>query len=213
MPKSSADPLGVRRFAFGILRILLEGDIGTDLARLMEACESVSFKRNPKAVDEALEFLKARLENLLKSKGYRYDAVRASLSRGLNDLRTTLERIQAIQEKYADPKFAGIVATTKRLNNILKDWNAAGFDESLFVEDVEKRFCSFARKVASDLESAKTSREELEVISSLTDPAEEYFNGVMVNADDEKIRTNRKNFLSWLLRTIRGVADFVEIAI
>lgn len=213
IPKSSADPLGVRRFAFGLLRILLEGEANADLSKLLEVCEMFAVKRNPKAVEEGLDFLKARLENLLKSKGYRYDAVRASLSRGLTDLKVTLERIQAIQEKYSDPKFAGIVATTKRLNNILKDWKTSEFDDKLFVEDVEKRFADFAVKLTNEIKSAKTSLQELETISKLTDPAEEYFNNIMVNADDEKIRTNRKNFLSWLLARIRGVADFVEIAI
>lgn len=213
IPKSSADPLGVRRFAFGLLRILLEGEVCVDLSKLLEVCESIAVKRNPKAVEEGLDFLKARLENLLKSKGYRYDAVRASLSRGLTDLKVTLERIQAIQEKYSDAKFAGIVATTKRLNNILKDWKTCEFDEKLFVEDVEKRFADFAKNISEELKSAKTSLSELETISKLTDPAEEYFNNIMVNVDDEKIRTNRKNFLSWLLTQIRGVADFVEIAI
>lgn len=213
IPKSSADPLGVRRFAFGLLRILLEGEINVDLQKLLEVCESFAVKRNPKAVEEAMDFLKARLENLLKSKGYRYDAVRASLSRGLSDLKTTLERIQAIQEKYSDAKFAGIVATTKRLNNILKDWKTSEFDESLFVEDVEKRFAQFAKNITQEIKSSKTSIQELETISKLTDPAEEYFGNIMVNADDEKIRTNRKNFLSWLLAQIRAVADFVEIAI
>lgn len=213
IPKSSADPLGVRRFAFGLLRILLEGEINVDLQKLLEVCESFAVKRNPKAVEEALDFLKARLENLLKSKGYRYDAVRASLSRGLSDLKITLERIQAIQEKYSDVKFAGIVATAKRLNNILKDWKTSEFDESLFVEDVELRFAQFAKNIAQEIKSAKTSIQELETISKLTDPAEEYFGNIMVNAEDEKIKTNRKNFLSWLLAQIRAVADFVEIAI
>ncbi|MBP7732157.1 MAG: glycine--tRNA ligase subunit beta [Caldisericia bacterium] len=213
LPKSSADPLGVRRFAFGLLRILLEGEVSVDLSKLLEVCESFTVKRNPKAVEEGLDFLKARLENLLKSKGYRYDAVRASLSRGLTDLKVTLERVQAIQEKYSDAKFAGIVATTKRLNNILKDWKTCEFDDKLFVEDVEKRFADFAKNISEELKSTKTSLSELETISKLTDPAEEYFNNIMVNADDEKIRTNRKNFLSWLLTQIRGVADFVEIAI
>ena len=213
IPKSSADPLGVRRFAFGSLRILIEGEVSVDFSKLLEVCESFAVKRNPKAVEEGLDFLKARLENLLKSKGYRYDAVRASLSRGFADLKVTLERIQAIQEKYSDSKFAGIVATAKRLNNILKDWKTSDFDEKLFVEDVEKKFADFAKNISEELKSAKTSVQELETISKLTDPAEEYFNNIMVNADDEKIRTNRKNFLSWLLSQIRRVADFVEIAI
>lgn len=213
IPKSSADPLGVRRFAFGLLRILIEGEVNVDLQKLLEVCESFAVKRNPKAVEESMDFLKARLENLLKSKGYRYDAIRASLSRGMSDLKVTLERIQAIQEKYSDAKFAGIIATTKRLNNILKDWKTTEFDEKLFVEDVEKRFAEFAINIAEEIKSAKTSIQELETISRLTGPAEEYFGSIMVNAEDEKIRTNRKNFLSWLLAQIRRVADFVEIAI
>ena len=213
LPKSSADPLGVRRFAFGLLRILLEGEVSANLVKLLEASESVAFKRNPKAVEEALDFLKGRLENLLKSKGFKYDAIRASLNRGLADIKVVAERIKAIQDVYADPKFAGIVATTKRLNNILKDWKAGEFDEKLFVEDVEKRFCDMAKSASNELKSAKSSKQELEIISKLTYPAQEYFDNVMVNADDEKIKINRKNFLSWLLLCIRSVADFAEIAI
>lgn len=127
------------------------------------------------------------------------------------------------QKSTKSPEFTGIVETAKRLKNILKDWNDTEYDEKLFAEGAEREFFGQVKSTfekakdvklmassASDFASIKS---ELEELIKLTPHAESYFDSVMVNVDDEKIRSNRKNFLSWLLDEITKFADFTQIAI
>ncbi|HOR46669.1 MAG TPA: glycine--tRNA ligase subunit beta [Caldisericia bacterium] len=214
MPKGSADPFGVRRFAIGIIRVLVEGSLSVNLTDLLVSCSKLGFKRSDDAVQKSVDFIKARLENYLRSKGYRYDVVRAAISPGIEQLKEVMGRADAMQAIYESKEFAGIVATAKRLNNILRDYAPTGnYDTALFEDDVEREFEVSCKNVFKSVASSNDFAEKLRLLCNLTDPAEKYFDTVMVNAEDEKIKANRKNFLSGLLQKYREVSDFVEIAI
>lgn len=214
LPKGSADPFGVRRLAIGIIRILLEGDKKYNLVEFLTAASRHAFKQNPEGVAKALEFITTRLENYLRGKGFRYDVVRAAISPGIDDLKHVQDSIAAMESVYDSPQFAGVVATAKRLNNILKDYkNPAKYNVSDFVEDVEKSFEKECVAVFEKVCKTESAKDKTIALFELTDKAEKYFDTIMVNAEDEKVRANRKNFLSWLLAQFKSVSDFTEIAI
>ncbi len=214
LPRGSADPLGVRRFALGLLRLLLEGDINVSLSSLLEVCNEFGVKPSNEVIAKTIEFLTDRLENVMRAKGNRYDVVRAALASGTSDIKLVSERIQAMQDIYETVEFAGIVATTKRLNNILRDYVQPGqYDKKLFSEDIERSFEARCVAMVEKMKAASTIVHKLLALTELTAEAEVYFDNIMVNCEDEKIRANRKNFLSWLLLQFRTVSDFAEIAI
>ncbi len=214
LPKGSADPLGVRRFALGLLRLLLEGGINVSLSSLLEVCNEFGVKPSNEAIAKTIEFLTGRLENVMRAKGNRYDVVRAALAPGISDIKLVSERVQAMQAIYETVEFAGIVATTKRLNNILRDYVQPGqYDKRLFSEDIERSFGARCEAAVAKMKAASTVVHKLLALTELTAEAEVYFDNIMVNCDDEKLRGNRKNFLSWVLLQFRTVSDFVEIAI
>ncbi|NMD14366.1 MAG: hypothetical protein GYA78_03335, partial [Caldisericales bacterium] len=98
--------------------------------------------------------------------------------------------------------------------NILRDYAPTGnYDVSLFEDDVEREFEVSCNNVFKSVASSNDFTEKLRLLCNLTDTAEKYFDTVMVNAEDEKIKANRKSFLSGLLQKYREVSDFVEIAI
>lgn len=213
LPKGSTDPFGVRRLAIGIIRILLEGDKKHNLGQFLTIASKHAFKQNPEGVAKAVEFISTRLENYLR-KDFRYDVVRAAISPGIDDLKHVQDSIAAMESVYDSPQFAGVVATAKRLNNILKDYKNPGqYNVSDFVEDVEKSFEKECVAVFERVCKAESSKDKITALFELTDKAEKYFDTIMVNADDEKVRANRKNFLSWLLAQFKSVSDFTEIAI
>ena len=53
--------------------------------------------------------------------------------------------------------------------------------------------------------------EALAAIASLRPAVDKFFDDVLVNAKDEKVRRNRLTFLAQLLREFSTIADFAEI--
>lgn len=214
LPKGSTDPLGIRRFSLGLLKLLLEGDINVNLSTLLEVCNEFSVKPSNEAIAKTIEFLTSRLEILMRAKGNRYDVVRAAISPGISNIKLVSERIQTMQTIYDTADFAGIVATAKRLNNILRDHpQSVSYNKMLFSENFEKSFCASCENVVAKMNEATKISQKLNILTELTAEAEVYFDNIMVNCEDEKIKSNRKNFLSWILSQIRTVSDFSEITI
>ncbi len=213
IPKGSADPLGVRRFAISLLRILIDGEVKIDFEELLTTCSEFAINKSENVVSDSISFISPRLEKLLKNRGHSYDVVSACITPGISNIPVVLERCKALTDVYQTPMFEGIVATTKRLKNILKDWERNEFSSELFSEGTETEFANEASSIFSRIDDGKSISEKIKILAELTDSAEKYFEEILVNAEDEKIRTNRKNFLSWLLFRMKEIADFTAIAI
>jgi len=250
IPKGSADPLGVRRLAFGLLKLLIMNDVSINLSEILNICSKYLVRPSPDSMVNTMNFLSERLEGYLRANNFKYDIVRASMTSETDDLKLLLAKIEVIQKEYNTFEFSGVVATFKRLNNILKNYKSIGsYDRNLFRDENEKQFeekCIDAFKEIIDISiknkgsrDEKISNEEFnkfkhisavnkpirlfvlennlknqfQILEELTEYAEKYFDNVMVNVEDEAIRSNRKNFLSWLLGQYLSVADFTQIAI
>ncbi|MEZ4813561.1 MAG: glycine--tRNA ligase subunit beta [Caldisericia bacterium] len=213
IPKGSADPLGVRRFATNIIRILIDGDIDENFEELIKVCLGYSIKKSETAFEDIVAFIKPRLEKILKDKGHKYDVVRASISDDISNIKDAERKCIAISAIYQKEEFTRIVETAKRLRNILKDWESIDFDCELFENGTEKEFAASAKSIFEKIDSAEFFEDKLNLLFELVGPADKYFEEILVNAEDEKIRNNRKNFLSWVLLGMFKISDFTAIAI
>ncbi len=213
IPKGSADPLGVRRFATNIIRILVDGEIDENFEELINVCLGYSIKKSETAFEDIVAFIKPRLEKLLKDKGHRYDVVRASISDNISNIKDAERKCIAITAIYQKDEFVRIVETAKRLKNILKDWDKIEFDNELFENGTEKEFAASAKSIFERIDVADSFENKFDILFELVAPADKYFEEILVNAEDEKIRNNRKNFLSWVLLGMFKISDFTAIAI
>jgi len=53
----------------------------------------------------------------------------------------------------------------------------------------------------------------LDALFSLKPQLDTFFDKVMVNAEDEKVKTNRKNLVSSVYKSFKDIADIKEISI
>lgn len=212
-PNGSADPLGVRRFAMSLIRILMEGEVKVDLSSLISVVNSHAIHQSDSTIKVTLEFLKPRIVKILKGMKFRHDAIQACMSAGINNIPVLVEHCQAVSDIYDKSMFEGIVATAKRLKNILKDFTDINFDQAMFEKGVEADFALTSKSVLDRLYLVDDIGKRLRVLSELTEHAELYFEEVLVNAPDEAVRNNRKRFLAWLLAGITTVSDFTLIEI
>ena len=82
-------------------------------------------------------------------------------------------------------------------------------DENLLVEEAEKKlYQAFKSK-----NKGKTYLERMDNLFSLKPEIDNFFDNVMVNVDDEKLKTNRKNLIASIYKAFSDIADIKEITI
>jgi glycyl-tRNA synthetase beta chain len=195
IPTGSRDPFALRRAAQGVVKILVEGKLEIPLLPLL----------NGNA--ELQAFFEDRVKFFFKDvRGFAYDEVNAAMAAGwsnLVDLETRLGRIQGLRHS-AD--FEPLAASFKRIKNILQQAQFTGegeIDESLVEAGPEKELYEESRRIAGQpIEAA---------ISRLRPKVDLFFDKVLVNAQDARVRRNRLTLLNALLREFSTIADFSEI--
>lgn len=201
-PTGSKDPFALRRAAQGVVKILVEGPLDLPLSRLT-------------AGDATLhEFLLDRIRYYFKDvRGFRYDEVAAVLAAGAELLSDVDARLTALAGVRPTEDFEPLAASFKRIRNILKqaDCGAPGaIDEALLEEGPELelyRAFTLAKQSAHGL----AYRPALELIAGLRPAVDRFFDKVLVNAPDTRVRQNRLTLLAHLLIEFSTIADFAEI--
>jgi glycyl-tRNA synthetase beta chain len=215
IPSGSRDPFALRRAAFGIIRILIEGGHALSIPKL---CELAAAGENEAALRE---FLLERLRHFLRDvRGHRYDEVNAVLGGSGDSPLDAAERAQAISKVRPTPDFEPLAVSFKRIKNILEQaggvdtFASAQVDLALLEEGAEQQLHSAFEQVKSKVAAHKNNgayAEALADIASLRPAVDRFFDDVLVNAKEETIRRNRLALLARLLREFSTIADFAEI--
>jgi glycyl-tRNA synthetase beta chain len=111
-----------------------------------------------------------------------------------------------------------MAAANKRVGNILRKSDAVAahqVDTHLFVERAEHDLHASIRAVgrkADALFEKGDYQGSLRELAALKAPVDAFFDHVMVNVDDARLRANRLALLSALHRTMNRVADLSRLA-
>lgn len=215
MPTGEKDPLGLRRAAIGVLRIILEKSLPVDLKVLCEQAYSTYqvALENSAAVQQALDFILERLRVLMEEQGTNPNIVNAVLARNPTKPIDIHKRIEAINYFLTLPEAETLCAAHKRVNNILNkaDYVAdKGFDCRLVVEAVEQQLAdAIAEKKSAirPLYEAGQYREALQLLAEIKSVVDDFFKIVMVMDADPNLRNNRLALLADLRELFIWVAD------
>jgi glycyl-tRNA synthetase beta chain len=192
MPTGSKDPFALRRAAQGVVKILVEGGLDCKLGSLAQG--------------ELHAFLLERVQHYFREvRGFKYDEVNAVLNVGVSTLKDAEDRLDHVARVRPTPNFEPLAASFKRINNILKQANFTQgvVDESLLEPGPEKALYEAYAGLAAN--------GPLEDVAELRPHVDLFFDKIMVNAPDPKIRENRLSMLSDMLRKFSSIADFSEI--
>src|SRR5574344_772376 len=127
-PTGSADPLGVRRATLGIIKTIIQKGLGINLtATIKKAIELMPVEINDKdkLFDDIKTFFEQRLTVFYTEK-YRHDTVDACISNQnvLSDLKEFAQKLEFIESKINDDKFAQLNEAANRIIRISKDYNS-----------------------------------------------------------------------------------------
>jgi glycyl-tRNA synthetase beta chain len=223
-PSGNRDPFGLRRAALGIVRILIECGLDLDLKALIGA----AVEKQPKGKIEADE-LSASLYTFITERLRRYfldrdaalatetfDAVLARQPASLVDFERRLSAVQAFIK--LEPA-ASLAAANKRVANILKKAEHSGetaVKEKLLVDKAELALWTeldAARAAVAPMLEAREYTAALTALAGLREAVDQFFDDVMVMADDTATRNNRLALLAGMRALFLDVADISRLSI
>jgi glycyl-tRNA synthetase beta chain len=227
IPTGSSDPFALRRAALGIVKIILERNLPLSLSAAISAAAKSLKEHEPRieasaAVEkQVLEFLLERARYILRERrGFAYDEINAAFAAGADDLGDAVERVTAVKAIRDTRNFAPLVASFKRIRNILEksagkgDKGQGAVKQELLKEAAELQLYTVAQRIgeeATRLKKEKKYRKALEKISELRPAVDLFFDKVLVMVEDENVRRNRIALLAMLLKEFSNIADFSEL--
>jgi len=206
VPTGSKDPFALRRAAQGVVKILVEGDMALPLVRLIGENQQLR------------EFLLDRVSYYFRDiRGFAYDEVNAVLAAGCEELPDVGKRLEAIRQVRPTEDFEPIAASFKRIKNILRQAefsDGGSVDQSLLETGSEAELHAEAGRIGAEVAELRKGgdyRAALLAIASLRPAIDNFFDHVLVNSPDERVRRNRLSLLAGLLNDFSSIADFSEI--
>jgi len=217
IPSGSADPYALRRQAQGIVQILSDRQIEMTLSELIDFVVSAQLKAglyqaDAETVKAAMEdFFNQRLKFRLSEKGYRHDVIEAALEPKLT-VEANEKRAAMLEQATQQPTFKKTVEQLSRVLNISKKAEAVvAVNPALFENDAERDLHEQIEQLIPKVEAAVQASdydEAIQVLESSVPAITAYFDGTMIMADDEAVRTNRLSEMKRFATAIEQVARF-----
>ncbi len=218
MPTGSEDPFALRRQSLGVIAIILDKGYEISLRTLVEkALESLSGTKNPEGTkNQILQFFRARIETVFASQGHAPDLIEAVLPLSHDVfLKDLLQRLDALKQFKEHAGYNDFITAMKRVNNIIPKGAVPVLKRELLMEEPEKKL-----KEALDSVDAKFNpllenvgyQPAVELLLSLTDPINHFFDSVLVMDKREEIKLNRLALLNEIWKTVSVFADLSKLS-
>lgn len=216
VPTGSKDPFSLRRASIGILRILIEKKLPIGLSSLVQASLSAYgevLDNHQKIFEEVMTFINSRYRAMYTEQGVNVDTILAVQEINPDTPFDFDERIRAVEAFRALPQAKTLAQNNKRVGNILAKVQgdiADEIEQSLLVEAAEQALflaVSTAKQAVAPRQAVSDYQGVLQELVQLDEPLTQFFDGVMVNADDENLKNNRLALLQQVRALFLSVAD------
>ena len=213
-PKGSADPFALRRAALGALRIIVEKNLPLDLEDLVTKSAALFGDKltNKNVVADVVDFMLGRFRAWYQDEGIAVDVIQAVLARRPTRPADFDARVRAVSHFRTLDSAEALAAANKRVANILAkaEGDIGAIDVTLCVEPAEQVLAQSVLSLAKEVQPLIAQGEYtavLDKLAGLRQPVDNFFDNVMVNAEDAKLRQNRLAILNTLQGLFLQVAD------
>ncbi|MBC7710306.1 MAG: glycine--tRNA ligase subunit beta, partial [Rhizobacter sp.] len=233
-PTGDKDPFALRRHALGVIRILIEQKLTVSLNALLDSAFKIvsewlatkgtavtqTLPNSTKTKEQLLlqEFIYDRLRGYLRDTGVSTNEIESVVADLPTNLATVPAQLAAVQAFSALPEAASLNAANKRVANILR--KAAESNEAIAASNAAQEPAEQALRAALDAITPSATAlfvqgdfaGYLKSFASLKAPVDDFFDKVMVMADDKAVRANRLALLTDLRDAMNKVADLSKLA-
>jgi glycyl-tRNA synthetase beta chain len=230
VPTGSEDPFALRRHATAIVRIILEANLRVDLTKYITHSRNLisddGFKGLPDSEQQGVrritEFILDRVRHysrmIHRVRDDIVDAVLQPVRDKPLDLVDLVQKMRALEAVTKKPEFDPLIVGFKRAHRLVEkeQWERRSVDAAMFQHPSE----SALHKAVSDERGRMGSALEMgdydKVLDSLVGlkaVIDDFFAAVMVNTEDQAIRSNRLSLLKEVDELFMSFADFSQIMV
>jgi glycyl-tRNA synthetase beta chain len=221
-PTGSKDPFALRRSSLAILRILVEKGISLDLRETL----ALAAAGYPDGVitagttEQVFGYMIERFRAWFEDESIPVEVFKSVSAKGISQPLDIQKRVMAVDEFTRLDEASALAAAHKRVSNILNklddNHTFSAVNPDLLVEPAEQELTRELNNIAprsEELFQAADYARSLASLAALKKPVDAFFDGVMVNAEDEQLRLNRLNLLKALKDLFEQVADISQLAV
>lgn len=232
IPTGDKDPFALRRHALGVTRILAESNSSLLLDELLVIATKSFTQEINDSKSDLIEFtydrlrayfrepikLKSNDETLSVIPGYSPQIIESVLSLKPTHIHSLWKKLEAVREFDYLPEAESLAAANKRVGNILKKSDVSAeaiIDNSKLIEPAEQALATALASVKPEADAAFERGDytaSLKALAALKAPVDDFFDHVMVNADDPALKANRLGLLATLHQAMNRVADLSKLA-
>ena len=214
IPTGSKDPFALRRAANGVIKIITHYDLDFDLLSDMpKLYQAGGYK--PSDMKRIEQFFIERLEGALKINPSIIRSVlkaRVNNKRVLN-LKNIIRNAKALNAFFEKSDKQALVSLFKRVANILSDEiKPTHIDESLLKLPEEIALFQALKSLKSQTFTADADS-QITTLFRLKEPLEAFFNSVLVNDENNAIKTNRQMLVFSVHSEFLRIGDMREITL
>jgi glycyl-tRNA synthetase beta chain len=215
VPTGDKDPLGLRRQALGIVRMLIERslqlNLGSDL--LEPALTQLHLAATGQLYDELFAFIQDRLRSYLRERDFLPDEIESVINQTpyLNEMIPLLDAAKAFK---SIPEGRTLAAAHKRIRNILKTAGSFGQAEpqlEIMQEPAERELLLALRQAPGSFHIDQATQ-RLRDLALFGPKVDAFFDQVMVMDKDELQKNNRIALLRRLEHLMNQVVDISKLA-
>ncbi len=232
-PTGSKDPFALRRAGLALIALSLNPHFKLSILEALgwaydtypwsELAPPV-LKKREEAINDLWQFILERFKFMLKDgQGSPYDHVDAVLGVA-HDHPTFADltsRVKALDQLMGGQDGKNLLAAYKRASNILKieeEKDKVRYEGTIsegVLQEVEEKTLFANLSVKSPEIQALVQKGDfvkaVQDLATLRPFVDQFFEKVIVNADEEKVRANRLHLLAYLRKTLHQIADFSKL--
>ena len=217
LPTGDRDPFALRRHALGIVRMLSSGRVTLDIDQLIEQTVAVFGTQINDPRLALIDFIYDRLSGSLREQSFSAKEVESVMALRPRYLADVSKRLEAVRLFATLPESQALAAANKRIGNILKKAPEvdARVNETLLQDPAEKNLYMAVQQVTPQAQAQFEAGDytgSLQSLAALRAPVDQFFDDVMVNAEDLNLRLNRQGLLKTLHLAMNRVADLSCLA-
>jgi glycyl-tRNA synthetase len=211
-PTGSSDPFGLRRAALGLLAILRAHPSLSQLTITEGLAIAAALQPIPadRQLEDLLEFVGRRFDQLMLDQGHPAASIRA-VRKLVNTPARAEQTLQQLAELLQSPEGQELAAAIQRVRRILPDAATGDFDPALFDSPAEHALQSALGKVSETTGPDTDLQHFAAEAATLTGPINDFFDQVLVMADDPAIRANRLGLLASINRLAERHLDWPQL--
>jgi len=218
-PTGSQDPFGLRRNALGIINIILDKKLNLSLGELIDFALYIYVEENGLAFDynkvksEIMDFFIGRVKNMFLEMNIRYDIIDAVISTKTDDIFDMKIRANKLNEWLKKEGLQDILTAFNRVSTLAIKATSNDVKRDLLTEEEIDLYDSYnnIEEKAIALIDKKEYDKALDLLTTLKEPIDNFFEKVMVMVEDENLKTNRLGLLKKIYDIMMRVCDLSQV--